>query len=484
MQHIAVIGAGPSGLAGARALTKAGFEVDVFEAGTDVGGLWNIENPRSTVYESAHLISSRTTTEFAEFPMDSTTDYPGHRELMRYFRAYADAYDLRRRIRFSTTVTAVTPADGDASGASGWDVTAQAPDGESSTGRYASVVLANGTLSKPNVPTFPGEFTGELMHTSAYKKASVFHGKRVLIVGAGNSGCDIAVDAVHHAASVDLSVRRGYYFVPRYLFGKPSDTLNQGRPLPARIKQFIDTRVLRAFTGDPVKFGFPKPDYKIYESHPIVNTLVLNHLGQGDLRVKPDIERFDGSTVHFSDGSSEGYDLVMLATGYKLDYPFVDRSHLDWNGAAPSLYLNIFPASFNGLYVLGMIEASGIGWQGRAEQAELLAAYLASARDMPDAASVFRERVTKPWPDLSGGYHYLGLERMSYYVNKDAYRRQVRAHRDALSRTTQARPVSPATDATGRPSAPTGTARTDAARTDAARTAAAQKDAAQKGSAR
>ena len=129
--------------------------------------------------------------------------------------------------------------------------------------------------------------------------------------------------------------------MPRYLFGKPSDTLNQGRPLPARIKQFVDTRVLRAFTGDPVRFGFPKPDYKIYESHPIVNTLILNHLGQGDLRIVPDIDRFDGRTVHFRDGSSAEYDTVILATGYKLDYPFVDRGELDWTGMAPHLYLNV-----------------------------------------------------------------------------------------------------------------------------------------------
>ena len=425
MKPIALIGAGPSGLAGARALTRAGLPFHGFEAGPDVGGLWNIDNPRSTVYESAHLISSRTTTEFAEFPMRSTTDYPGHRELFRYFRDYADAFGLREHFRFETRVTSVEPVDGDATGASGWRVTAVTADGEAVTGDYSAVVLANGTLAEPNVPSFRGEFTGELVHTSAYKSPEVFHGKRVLIVGAGNSGCDIAVDAVHHAASVDLSVRRGYYFVPRYLFGRPSDTLNQGRPLPARLKQFVDTRVLRAFTGDPVRFGFPKPDYRIYESHPIVNTLILNHLGQGDLRVVPDADRFDDRAVHFADGSSGEYDLVMLATGYRLDYPFVDRAHLNWTAAAPELFLNVFPPSFNGLYVLGMIEASGIGWQGRAEQAELIAAYLAATASDPDAAARFRARADAPWPDLTGGYRYLGLDRMSYYVNKDAYRRTV-----------------------------------------------------------
>jgi len=437
---IALIGAGPSGLAGARALSRAGLSFHGFEAGADVGGLWNIDNPRSTMYESAHLISSRTTTEFAEFPMRSTADYPGHRELLEYFRAYADRFGLREHFRFGTKVTSVEPlpvADGETPGANGWRLTAVTDAGDTFEGDYSAVILANGTLAEPNVPSFRGDFTGEVMHTSAYKSARVFEGKRVLIIGAGNSGCDIAVDAVHHAASVDLSVRRGYYFVPRYLFGKPSDTLNQGRPLPAPIKQFVDRRVLEAFTGDPVRFGFPKPDYKIYESHPIVNTLILNHLGQGDLRVVPDIDRFDGDTVHFvgehgADGMSGDYDLVVLATGYKLDYPFVAREHLNWRDASPSLFMNIFPPSFNGLYVLGMIEASGIGWQGRYEQADLITAYLAAAGGAPEQAAAFRRRADAAWPDLTGGYDYLGLDRMSYYVNKDAYRRNVKKLRKAL----------------------------------------------------
>lgn len=428
MSRYAVIGAGPSGLAAARALQKQGIEIDGYEASHGVGGLWDITNPRSAMYESAHLISSRTTTEFAEFPMTTRVDYPDHRVLREYFQSYADHFRMTALFRFDTRVTRLEPRD------NGWDLTAESADGET-TRWYAGVILANGTLAEPNIPSFDGEFSGELMHASAYKDAKQLDGKRVLIIGAGNSGCDIAVDAVHHAASTDLSVRRGYYFVPRYLFGRPSDTLNQGRPLPARLKQAVDSRVLKAFTGDPVRFGFPRPDYRIYESHPIVNTMVLNHLGQGDLRVRADIARFDGHTVHFRDGSSDDYDLVLLATGYRLDYPFVDREHLSWRAAAPRLFLNIFPAAFNGLYAMGMIEASGIGWQGRFEQAELLAAYLAAAERSPSRAARFRKRVTGArWPDLTGGYHYLGLDRMSYYVNKDAYRAAVRAERAKLER--------------------------------------------------
>ena len=427
MSKYAVIGAGPSGLAAVRALTGRGIGVDGYETSHGVGGLWDISNPRSTMYESAHLISSRTTTEFTEFPMRSTVDYPGHRVLLEYFHDYAEHFGLTEHFRFDTRVTRLEPKDG------GWDLTAIGPDGEQ-TRWYQGIVLANGTLAEPNVPSFPGSFSGELMHTSAYTSPAQLTGKRVLLIGAGNSGCDIAVDAVHHAASVDMSVRRGYYFVPRYLFGRPSDTLNQGRPLPARIKQAVDSRVLRAFTGDPVRFGFPKPDHRIYESHPIVNTQVLNHLGQGDLRIRADVDRFDGDTVRFRDGTADEYDLVLLATGYRLDYPFVDRSHLAWQGAAPRLFLNVFPASFNGLFVMGMIEASGIGWQGRFEQAELLASYLVAAEQDPDAAARFRARVTEsPWPDVTGGYRYLGLDRMAYYVNKDAYRGAVRREQQQLT---------------------------------------------------
>ncbi|MCR2785174.1 MULTISPECIES: NAD(P)-binding domain-containing protein [unclassified Microbacterium] len=423
----AVIGAGPSGLAAARALSRAGLEFVGYEAAAGVGGLWDIDNPRSTMYESAHLISSRTTTQFAEFPMATDVDYPGHRTLLQYFRAYAERFGLTARFQFDTRVTGIERR-GDGS----WTMTATGPHG-STTETYAGVILANGTLAEPNVPRFPGTFDGDLLHTSAYKRANSLAGKRVLIIGAGNSGCDIAVDAVHHAASVDMSVRRGYYFVPRYLFGRPADTLNQGRPLPARIKQFIDTRVLRAFTGDPSRFGFPKPDYRIYESHPIVNTLLLNHVGQGDLRIRPDVARFDGSTVHFRDGTTGEYDTVLLATGYTLDYPFVDRAELNWTGWSPHLFLNIFPPQIRGLFVMGMIEASGIGWQGRYEQAELIAAYLSAPAERQ---LEFRRRLAAdPWPDLTGGYRYLGLERMSYYVNKDAYRRAVREAVESLQAT-------------------------------------------------
>ena len=420
---VAVIGAGPSGLAALRAVSRRGLDVVGFEAHSDVGGLWNIGNPASTVYESAHLISSRTTTEFAEFPMpEGTPDYPGHRHLLNYFRNYAETFGLLDRIRFDTRVTRAEPH-----GDGGWTLEWEGPEGAGS-GSFSAVVVASGTLHTPFLPSFRGEFSREIRHSAQYKNAAELAGRRVLIVGAGNSGCDIAVDAVHHAASVDISVRRGYYFVPKYVFGRPTDTLNQGKPLPRPLKQFLDKRLLRVFTGDPARFGFPKPDYRIYESHPVVNSLILHHLGHGDLSVKPDIDRLEGSTVHFRDGTSGEYDLLLCATGYVLSYPFLSPGLLGWSGASPQLYLNIFSRQAKNLMVVGMVEASGLGWEGRYRQAELVAEYLAAQQNDPARAVALDAAVSGPSPDVTGGYRYLGLDRMSYYVNKDAYRAELDRH--------------------------------------------------------
>lgn len=423
-EQIAIIGAGPSGLAGARCLDRLGIPFQGFEGHTDVGGLWNIGNPRSTVYDSAHLISSKRMTEFTEFPMPGhVADYPGHAALLQYFQDFAAHFDLKRHYRFGTLVRRIEPLSERPD--TRWRVTFDAGSGPG-TADFKGVIVANGTLAEPNMPRFAGRFDGELLHSSDYRHAEQLRGKRVLIVGAGNSGCDIAVDAVHHAKSVDISVRRGYYFVPKYVFGRPADTVGGRIRLPPWLKQRLDARILRWFTGDPVRFGFPKPAYRMYESHPVVNSLILHHLGHGDLRVRPDVERLEGRTVHFKDGSRGEYDMVMAATGYKLHYPFLRAEWLNWQGQAPRMYLNIFAPHYRRLAVLGMVEAAGLGWQGRYEQAELVARYFKALDSAQDQAKAFETRIRGPLPDLSGGYRYLKLDRMAYYVHRETYRRAVR----------------------------------------------------------
>ena len=418
----ALIGAGPMGLATAKVLAEQGIAFQGFELHSDVGGLWDIEGPRSTMYDTAHLISSKTMTEFADFPMRAeVADYPSHREMARYFRDFADHFDLRRHYRFGAEVTRIAPlgADGE-----GWRVAWTDAKGAHEA-VFAGVLIANGTLSEPNLPDFPGQFDGELIHSSAYRHPTQFAGKRVLIVGAGNSGCDIAVDAIHHGQSCDLSVRRGYYFVPKYVFGKPADTMGGAIRLPMWLKRKVDGMILKWFVGDPTKYGFPKPDYLLYQSHPIVNSLVLFHAGHGDLKVRADIARMEGQTVHFKDGTSGDYDMILAATGYRLHYPFIDRELLNWQGEAPHLYLNAMHPERDDLFVLGMLEASGLGWQGRHEQAEMVARYIKGLRDGNVEAQKLKAEKAGGFTRATGGMAYLKLARMAYYVDKATYRKAV-----------------------------------------------------------
>ncbi len=434
----AIIGAGPMGLCAARQLQKHGIPFVGFELHEDVGGLWDIDNPHSTMYESAHLISSKRTTEFSEFPMaDYVAPYPHHSEMRRYFRDYAQHFGLRAHYQFGTRVESLERRE------KGWTLTSER-NGERREWLVDGVLIANGTLHAPNQPELPGRFDGELLHSADYRSPALFEGKRVLVIGCGNSACDIAVDAVHRARSVDISVRRGYYFLPKFLLGRPIDTFGGAVKLPRALKQRIDGALIRALIGKPSDYGLPDPDYRLYESHPVVNSLVLHHLGHGDIKARPDLASIEGRQAVFCDGSRADYDLILQATGYKLDYPFIAREELNWpeRAGAPQLYLNIFHPQHDDLFMMGMVEASGLGWQGRAEQAELVALFIRQCQAGSASAERFRRlKAERAGQRLDGGYAYLELERMAYYVHKDSYRSSVKRHIDELRRDLREQPA-------------------------------------------
>ncbi|MDN3639102.1 NAD(P)-binding domain-containing protein [Simiduia curdlanivorans] len=426
-QHYAIIGAGPMGLCTARQLKQYGIAFTGFELHSDVGGLWDIDNPHSTMYHTAHLISSKHMTEFSAFPMRAgVATFPRHDELCAYFKDYAKAFDLYGHYEFSTKVIHCEPND------QGWAITTE-KNGVQQTRQFKGLLIANGTLHKPNTVALPGKFDGELIHSSHYKSPEQFKGKRVLIQGCGNSACDIAIDAVHFAKNIDMSVRRGYYFLPKFIMGKPSDTLGGAIKLPRRLKQIIDAFLIRMIMGKPSQYGLPDPDYRMYESHPVINSLILHHLGHGDIYPRKDIVRVEGKTVTFADGESREYDMILQATGYQLDYPFIARDELNWQGMAPSLYLNVFHPEHKNLFMMGMVEATGLGWQGRDEQAEMVALYIAQQQHGSNSAKALAQTVQeKAGQRADGGYAYLELERMAYYVDKTTYRNAVIAHTNAL----------------------------------------------------
>jgi hypothetical protein len=344
-EKVCVIGAGASGLVATKNLIEHGFGVDCYERETGVGGAWNWRHDRSPVYASAHLISSKPSTQFPDFPMpDWWPDYPHHSQLLSYLERYADHFDLRRHIWFGTEVIRVRPA-----GDGGWDVTTRSTGGGSGrTYRYAAVVVANGHHWSPKLPSYEGldSFAGEVIHSRGFSDPNMLRGRRVLVVGAGNTGCDIAVEAAQRAAACWHSSRRGYWYIPKYVFGRPVDQVNErvlALRLPLRLRQWLLQRLLRLTVGDLTRFGLPKPDHKVYETHPIVNSQLTYYIGHGRIRPVPDVARFHPGSVELTDGRAVEPDLVVFATGYLPRFDFLDPEVLsiDEHGR-PRLPLHVF----------------------------------------------------------------------------------------------------------------------------------------------
>jgi hypothetical protein len=345
---------------------------------------------------------------------DAYPDYPSHRQILAYMRSFADAYGLRRHIRFNTGIASTQRT------ADGWRVVTR--DGEAHT--YAALVCATGTNWHAALPQYPGTFAGELRHSNTYRSRSEFAGKRVLVIGAGNSGVDIACDAAQAAASAAISLRRGYHFIPKHLFGVPSDAFAASGPqLPMWLEQRVFGFLLKVLTGSTTRYGLQKPDHKLFETHPILNTQLLHFLAHGDITAKPDVARFDGSRVHFVDGTSAEFDLVLCATGYRWDIPYVDPARFAWKNGRPDLYLNLFSRDDPSLYALGYMETNGGAYKLFDQMADLIVRTIV-ARQRGSSAGIDR-LVADDRPDLTGGIHFVGSDRHSTYVEINAYRRHM-----------------------------------------------------------
>jgi hypothetical protein len=396
---VCVIGAGGSGLAAIKNLKEYGFGVDCYERETSVGGAWNWRHDRSPVYASTHLISSKPFTQYPDFPMpDDWPDYPHHSQLLGYFERYAEHFGLGEHIWFGTEVVKIEPApDGPDDRAPKWDVTVHGSRGGYAprTMRYAAVVVANGHNWSPKLPEYEGldEYRGEVIHASAYKDAAQLRGKKVLVVGAGNTGCDIAVEAAQQAARCWHSTRRGYWYAPKYVLGRPADQVNdrtQWLRIPLRLRQWLFHRMLRLTVGDVTRFGLPKPDHKVYETHPIVNSQLVYYIGHGGVTPVRDVARFERHRVVFADGTDAEPDLVVFATGYLPRFEFLAPELLavDDDGR-PRLALQLFSRSHPTLAVAGLLQPDGGIFSMVHWQTVVLARWLRLLDAAPDRAAAF-----------------------------------------------------------------------------------------------
>lgn len=410
---VCVVGAGPAGLAAARWLKALDVPFEGFDSNPGVGGIWNIAFAGSPMYETAHFISSRTLSGFRDFQMpESYPDYPSHAQILRYVESYADRHELRERFQFGVRVTSARPTE-----AGEWDI--GFADGAEKT--YAGLIAAVGCEWRPHIPEIAGSFDGEVIHSRDYSRSRQFEGRRVLIVGAGNSGCDIACDAARTAAKALISMRRGYHFIPKHIFGKPADVFGAERPpLPYFIERPLLQGLLRLLNGDLTRLGLPKPDHSILQSHPVMNTQILHALSHGDISVRADVAEFRGNRVVFTDGAVDEVDLVVLATGYLRGVPFLAPGILADDDVS-DLFLNVVHRREKNLFVLGHFTADGGAFPLIDRQAELVARVIES-RLREVRIDRFDRALAGPAPDFTGGVEYQHVRRMSNYVKSKPYR--------------------------------------------------------------
>ena len=413
--RVCVVGAGPAGLATARALSTKNIGYDHFDAGDTVGGIWDIERAGTPMYDSAHFISSKTMSGFAGFPMpESYPDYPRHDQVQRYIIEFAKRSGLMDKIRFRTGISDLEKQpDGT------WSV--KLDTGE--TKHYLGVVCATGTQWHPKMPELKGDFEGEIVHSQTYRSPEMFKGKNVLVLGAGNSGCDIACDAAANAKTAFISMRRGYYFIPKHVFGKPADVFDhEGPNLPLWLSRPITTFLLNWLLGDLTRLGLQKPDHKLLESHPILNSQLIHHLQHGDIKAMVDIDHLKGNEVIFKDGRREKVDLILCATGYYQNQEFA-RDYFDYRGGRPKMYLQIFNRDHRNLFGISHIETNSGSFKMFDQMAFLLANYLRDQIDGKPTFDVMEKHIHGPDPVLTGGINFISSDRHQGYVNSDTYKK-------------------------------------------------------------
>lgn len=350
-----IIGAGISGLTAAKALADRGVTYDHFELGSDLGGLWRFgnDNGRSAAYRTLHINSSKHNMELEDFPMpDDFPVFGHHEEVLEYFEAYADRFDLRDAITFNTGVEHVERA-----GEEEWRVTLTT--GETRT--YGAVLVATGHHWNPRLPDFPGTFDGQELHSHSYAEPKNFAGDRVLVVGIGNSACDIVVDLCRIAEDVTLSTRSSAWILPKYILGQPLDqwTNPYMEYLPVAVRRLLFKLLVWMSVGRQQDYGLPTPDHDLMEEHPTISQELLSQIGHGRVTVRPNIEQLDGKTVQFEDGSAETFDAIIYATGYDISFPFLPDDLFSVENNRVRLYRYVVPPEIPGLYFLGLIQPLG-----------------------------------------------------------------------------------------------------------------------------
>ncbi|MFE7604166.1 flavin-containing monooxygenase [Brachybacterium paraconglomeratum] len=383
-EKVLIIGAGPAGLAAAASLKALEVPFDIVDHADHVGGIWDPEREDSPIWPTMEMISSREQTQYedllqpASFPEFLT---PAH--MAKYLRAYASRHGITDHFRPRTAVRAARPF-----GEGVWEV-------ELSTGEigiYRAVISAHGISQRPHRPDWAADVPGtvQVVHSSEWTGADGLEGRRVLVVGSGQSAADIAVDAARRALEVRWSMRTGHWVVPRRIAGIPGDVASAREPamlggLNARIAE----TVVRRTVGDPVEAGLPRPAQPLLEDRVIVSDDLLQRVREGRITPAGEVQGVDaeGVVTHARGRDAFGTDtyradLIVLATGYETGADHLPEDLVPRTASGESdLFLGAFARGRDDLVILGQQRVSGGVLPLLVEQADIAAYMLAATRD-------------------------------------------------------------------------------------------------------
>ena len=419
---VCVIGAGSSGIATAKVLHSRGIDFDCYEKGSRVGGNWVFKNSNgmSSSYRHLYINTSRERMQYSDFPMpDSYPDFPHHSQIADYFDSYVDHFGFRDHIKFNTGVTKAERLQNGK-----WRV--QLDDGESH--EYDALVVANGHHWDPRFPEppFPGNFSGEVLHSHYYIDNKGFEDKKVLVLGMGNSAMDIAVESSYVASRTFLAARRGAHVIPKYLFGRPLDQIGTSPLIPYRLKMRMFRLMLKIMVGDMERYGLPKPDHQLGEAHPTISGRILDRITHGAVIPKPNIQRLLEDQVEFEDGTIEAIDVIVYCTGYKVSFPFFDPEFISAPNNDLPLFRRVFHPEIQNLFFVGLLQPLGAIMPLAEAQSEWIADYLSGDYRLP-SSSEMKTDIERERREMFS--RYVKSPRHTMQVNFDTYLLQLKKER-------------------------------------------------------
>ncbi|BFZ05640.1 hypothetical protein BsWGS_08679 [Bradybaena similaris] len=373
-KRVAIIGAGASGLPAIKTCLDEGLTPVCFERTDGLGGLWRYTDEpiegQGCVMKSTVINTSKEMMSYSDFPIpERYAIYMHNTQVYEYFKMYASHFGLEKYIQYHTEVLHVRRAQNfDVSGQ--WEVVHRNKQtGAESEEVYDAVLVCTGHHADKHVPTFPGisEFKEKVLHSHDYKRPDGLEDKRILVIGIGNSGGDVAVELSRKASQVFLSTRRGTWILNRVSYqGYPSDMLNSSRlwecvfdTVPFLGDKLLQRRLNTRINHDLYRL---RPDYGPSSQHPLVNDDMPNRIICGSIQIKTDIKRFTSTGVEFVDGTFEdNIDLVILATGYSFGFPFIDKEVVDVQDNHVQLYKYMYPPELphHTLVIIGCFQPLG-----------------------------------------------------------------------------------------------------------------------------